>query len=88
MPERGWPERFRVNIHTNSESSIGYTVVTWLSPEKAIAIAVAAHVARHQPESGPMGIHDVEVTDLGPVDRSADGAMLMDQSDLSDRMEF
>jgi hypothetical protein len=88
MRERSWPQRFRVNIRTNSDSILAYQVVTWLSMEKAVAIAVAAHLARHQPGSGPMGIHEVDITDLGPVDRNSDGAMIIDRSDLTDRMEF
>jgi hypothetical protein len=88
MGERSWPHRFRVNIHTNSGSSLTYSVVTWLSSEKAVAIAVVAHVGRHQSGTGPMGIHDVHVSDLGPVAQKADGKMLIDSADLTDRMEF
>jgi hypothetical protein len=66
MRERSWPHRFRVGIHTNSGTSLEYPVVTWLSREKAIAIAVTAHIDRYSPGTGPMGVHDVDVTDLGP----------------------
>ena len=52
------------------------------------AMAVAAHVDRHPPRTGPMGVNDVEVADLGPAGRTDDGKMVIDKSDLVDRMEF
>ncbi len=88
MEERRWPKRYRVTIHTNGGNSIPYSATTWLSPNKAIAMAVAAHLDRHHPGTGPMGIRDVEVADLGPVPRNADGKMVIEGSDLVDRMEF
>jgi len=86
--ERSWPSRFRVTVRTNSGEVIPYGVVTWLSQEKAIAIAVAAHVARHSPSPGPMSIRDVEVVELGPVGRTSEGKMVLERGDLTDRMEF
>ncbi len=86
--ERNWPSRFRVAVSTNSGQVIAYPVVTWLSREKAIAIAVAAHTTRHGPGPGPMSIRDLEVTELGAVGRSPEGKMMLDRRDLTDRMEF
>ncbi len=86
--ERNWPSRFRVTVRTNSGQAIPYLVVTWLSREKAIAIAVAAHATRHGSSPGPMSIRDVEVTELGPVGRTPEGKMMLDRGDLTDRMEF
>jgi hypothetical protein len=86
--ERSWPSRFRVTVKTNSGQAIPYVVVTWLSREKAIAIAVAAHVARYNPSPGPMSIRDVEVLELGPVERTSEGKMMLEHGDLTDRMEF
>lgn len=63
-------------------------VVTWLYAEKAIAIAVNAHVTRHHPGTGPMAIHDIEVEKLGPVGRTDEGKMVLDRGDLTDQMEF
>src|SRR6266487_821687 len=40
MAERSWPHRFRVSIQTNGGAVASYSAVTWLSREKAIAIAV------------------------------------------------
>ena len=53
-----------------------------LAEENAIAVAVAAHLRRH-PEVD--GIYDVEVEDLGPVARAAQGAMALERGDLTDR---
>jgi hypothetical protein len=39
--ERSWPSRFRVTVRTNS----GQAFLTWLSWEKAVAIAVTPRVA-------------------------------------------
>lgn len=72
-------------VHTRAGGSSRYGVVTWLSQEKAIALAVAAHLRRH-PEGE--AIYDVEVEDLGPVARDSQGAMLLELSDLTDRAEF
>jgi hypothetical protein len=86
--ERSWPSRFRVTVRTNSGHAKPCLVVTWLSQEKAVAIAVTAHVARHRPDHGPMSIHDVEVEELGPVGRTREGNMMLERGDLTDRIEF
>ena len=86
--ERSWPSRFRVTVRTNSGRAIPYAVVTWLSWEKAIAIAVTAHAGRHHPSPGPMSIRDVEVAELGPVGRTREGKMMLERGDVTDRMEF
>lgn len=86
--ERSWPTRFRVTVRTNSGQAIPYMVVTWLSQEKAVAIAVTAHVTRHGPTPGPMSTRDVEIAELGPVGRTHDGKMMLERGDLTDRMEF
>jgi hypothetical protein len=62
--------------------------VTWLSREKAIAIAVMAHISRHGSGPGPMAIRDVGVVEAGPVGRTSNGAMILEGTDLTDRMEF
>jgi hypothetical protein len=74
-----------VTVQTGTGGSVPYPVVTWLAREKAIAMAVAAHLRRH-PEGDE--IYDVEVEDLGPVARDAQGAMVLERSDLTDRSEF
>ena len=88
MAERSWPYRFKVSIQTSGGAVVSYSAVTWLSREKAIAIAVMAHVSRHGPEHGPMAIRDVEVVEAGPVGRAPDGTMILEGTDLTDRMEF
>lgn len=87
MAERSWPHRFRVTIRTHAGGSVPYSVVTWLSQEKAVALAVAAHLRRN-PGGHAAGVHDVDVADLGPVGRNAEGAMALDRADLIDRAEF
>jgi hypothetical protein len=79
---RRWPQRFKVTLHTNSGNSVHYGVATWLSAEKAVAMAVESHVDRYHPGTGPMGVNDVEVADLGPVRRADDGKMVIDKSVL------
>ncbi|MGH2358838.1 MAG: hypothetical protein ACRDGJ_12675 [Candidatus Limnocylindria bacterium] len=56
-----------------------------MAQEKAIAMAVGAHLRRH-PEGEE--IYDIAVEDLGPVARDAQGAMALERSDLTDRAEF
>lgn len=74
-----------MTVHNRAGGSVSYSVVTWLAQEKAIAMAVGAHLRRH-PEGEE--IYDIEVDDLGPVDRDAQGAMALERSDLTDRAEF
>lgn len=76
-----------MTIHTNAGASVSYNAVTWLSKEKAVALAIAAHVRRN-PDVPGWEVHDVDVVDLGPVERSPKGAMILDRTDLVDRMEF
>jgi hypothetical protein len=75
-----------VTIRTHAGRSVPYSTVTWLSPEKAVALAVAAHLRRNPGDSA--GVHDVEVADLGPVGRDVEGKMALDRADLIDRAEF
>jgi len=86
--ERPWPHRFRVTIHTNGGLSVSYPVVTSLSREKAVALATAAHSRRHSQEEPSARVRDVEVADLGPVARDERGVMVLEGSDIVDRMEF
>jgi hypothetical protein len=86
--ERSWPHRFRVTIHTNGGAALTYPVVSWLSQEKAIAMAVFAHGRRYPDGQPSTRVRDVEVVDLGPVGRDSQGAMALDRSDILDRMEF
>ncbi len=83
--QRSWPHRFKVVVRTAPDTAVPYSVVTWLAEEKAIALAVTAHLRRHHE---PNGIHDVEVEDLGPVGRDAQGEMMLERNDLVDRAEF
>lgn len=84
-PQRSWPHRFRVTVHTRQGATFPYSVVTWLSQEKAVAMAVGAHQRRH---ADGHEIYDITVDDLGPADRDARGAMAIARGDLTDRFEF
>ena len=84
-PQRSWPQRFRVVIHTRGGGEQTRDVVTWRGPEKAIALAVAAHL-RRSPQRDD--IDDVEIEDLGPVERDPQGTMVIEPRALVDRAEF
>jgi hypothetical protein len=58
------------------------SVLTWLGHEKAIALAV-----QHGVGSGDAPLHDVEIEEVGPAPRHADGTVAVGD-DLHDRMEF
>jgi len=83
--EISWPKRFRVILHVRTGGSIPFSVVTWISQNKAISIAVAAYMRRY-PEGAE--IYDVEIDDLGRISRDAEGLMVISRSDLTDRSEF
>lgn len=87
MTERSWPHRFRVTIHTNGGSAVVYPVVSWGSQEKAVALAVRAHQRRHGDQPATR-LRELNVEDLGPVGRDAQGAMALEGADIVDRMEF
>jgi len=76
--------RYQVTISSSVGQVRKLHVLTWLGPEKAIAIA--AHADGHGYGS-PDGIYDVEVQELGPAERDVGGAVVIDGY-LSDRMEF
>jgi hypothetical protein len=69
-------------------SAVGQTrklcVLTWLGPEKAVAMA--AHADGHGYGTSD-GIYDIEVQELGPAERDERG-LVVSQGLLSDRMEF
>jgi hypothetical protein len=86
--ERSWPHRFRVTVRTHGGTTIPNEAVSWRSVEKAVALAVAAHLRRHPEENPSTRVGDIQVEDLGPVGRDEQGAMVLKGGDLIDRMEF
>jgi hypothetical protein len=82
--KRSWPVRYQVTIR----SSLGLTrkryVLTWLGPEKALAMA--AHTDGHGFGTSD-GIYDIEVEELGPAASDERGLVIL-AGHLSDRMEF
>jgi hypothetical protein len=78
--QRTWPVRYEARLHMVGGQVRRRSVLTWLGHEKAIALAVQAGAA-----DGP--VYDVEVEELGPAPRNADGTVAVGE-DLHDRMEF
>jgi len=82
--QRAWPVRYQVTIRSSLGQIRKLRVLTWLGPEKAIAIA--AHADGHSYGS-PDGIYDIDVEELGPAERNERG-VVVSEGYLSDRMEF
>jgi hypothetical protein len=82
--QRAWPVRYQVTIRSSLGQVRKLRVLTWLGPEKAIAIA--AHADGHGYGS-PDGIYDIDVEELGPAERDERG-VAVSEGYLSDRMEF
>jgi len=82
--QHAWPVRYQVTIKSGLGQIRKLRVLTWLGPEKAIAIA--AHADGHGYGS-PEGIYDIDVEELGPAERGERGEVVT-KGYLSDRMEF
>lgn len=76
--------RYQVTIRTGLGQIRKLRVLTWLGPEKAIAIGV--HADGHGCGS-PDGIYDIDVQEPGPAERNERGAAVI-TGYLSDRLEF
>lgn len=76
--------RYEVTIRSGLGQIRKLRVLTWLGPEKAIAIAV--HADGHGYGS-PDGIYDIDAQKLGPAERDERGVAIS-KGYLSDRMEF
>ena len=84
MPwHRDNPRRFAVRIETQRGDEHSYSVATWRSEGKAIALAVARHRAL-----GRGHIYDVTAQGLGAVLAGADGTLEAPDDDLVDRYEW
>lgn len=85
-PRAAWPQRFAVRLLVGDERRTSeHLVTTLLGRDKAIALAVAMHVRRN---GGHVGVHDVEVVDLGPAPEGPDGRAEPAPGDLIDHLEF
>jgi hypothetical protein len=76
--------RYEVKISSSLGQVRKLHVLTWLGPEKAIAMAT---VADGHGYGSPDGVYDVDVQELGPAERNDHGAVVV-HGYLSDRMEF
>lgn len=82
--KRSWPVRCRVTIRSSLGQTRRLYVLTWLGPEKAVAMA--AHTDGNGFGTSD-GIYDVEVEELGPAELAHRGLVLL-EGHLSGRMEF
>jgi hypothetical protein len=80
-----WPRLYRVRLaDLINEHHSDFTVLSWLGPHKAVAMAVEVHLQRKR-----WPIYAVEVEDLGPAPRQADGIVGEGpRGYLEDRSEF
>jgi hypothetical protein len=77
------PRRYAVRIETQRGEDHSYSVATWRSEAKAVAIAAARHRAL-----GRGHIYDVSVSGLGTVEPGEDGELEAPEDDLVDRYEW
>ncbi len=80
---KAWPNRYAVTLTPAGGEPSEYTVTSWQSEEKAIALAVARHTL-----NGGKPVHRVSVKCIGPAPRSASGVVDIPSGDLVDRMEW
>ena len=84
MPNRAWPVVYEVIVTPVTGATNTYQVVTWLGPEKAIAMAVQADGRGYGTDKG---IYDASVQEVGRAPASDDGTVSV-AGYLFDRMEF
>ena len=82
--QQAWPVRYQVTIRSSLGQVRKLRVLTWLGPEKAVAIAAHADGYGY---GSPDGVYDIDVEELGPAERDERGAAVS-EGYLSDRMEF
>ena len=85
MPQQAssWPERYEVTFGSAPGGTRKYLICTWLSAEKAVAIATAHYVlAGGDPTDAVMAIG------VGPARRLDSGLASPEDSDLIDRAEW
>jgi hypothetical protein len=75
--------RYRATIRSGLGQTRKLQVLTWLGPEKALAMA--AHADGHG-YGTPDAIYDIDVEELGPAARDEPGIVIGE--DLFDWMEF
>jgi hypothetical protein len=76
--------RYQVTIRSSAGQIRKLYVLTWLGPEKAVA--VAAYADGHGYGTAE-GIYDIDVEEVGPAARDERG-LVVSEGHLSDRMEF
>jgi len=79
-----WPVRYAVTIRSSLGQTRKLKVLTWLGPEKALAMATHADGRGF---GTPDGVYDIEVEELGPAMNDGRG-LVVTESLLCDRMEF
>ena len=83
IAQKSWPERYEVIFSSATKETSRYTVCTWQSEEKAIALASYVHGS-----NAGFPIYSVLVNSLGRAIQSGSGVLAPDFEDLIDRMEW
>lgn len=76
--------RYEVKISSSLGQVRKLHVLTWLGPEKAIAMATLADGHGY---GSPDGVYDIDLQELGRAEQNDHGAVVTDGY-LTDRMEF
>lgn len=82
--QQTWPVCYLVTIRSSLGQIRKLHVLTWLGPEKAIAMAT--HADGHGYGTSD-GIYHIAVEQLGPAERDEHGHVVIG-TDLFDRLEF
>ena len=84
--QKPWPVVYEVTIYDLHKNTYQYRVVTWLHADKAVALAAMHHSRKHPDFESRL--YDIEVKDLGPTPHNSTGTAHMEDTDLTDRMEW
>ena len=84
--QKPWPVVYEVTIYDLHKNTYQYRVVTWLHADKAVALAAMHHSRKHPDFESRL--YDIDVKDLGPTPRNSTGTAHMEDTDLTDRMEW
>lgn len=86
------PRLYRVTLTSIEGEREDHTALSFLGPQKAVAMAVEAHYGpdlRHLFRRTTWAIYDVEVEDVGPAPRTRSGLIgAGPRGTLEDRAEF
>ncbi len=78
------PTRYRVAFRTIDEIECFHIVVSFQDERKVIAVAAWDHVLNHSERL----IYDVAVQTIGCLERDGEGVYVLNDDELTDRMEW